>query len=343
MLFLQKKVAIIKHRIWPIYTELFNKTNISKFRKIEQDRKVGLDDFYFFKNRLRINGWVVPTDHVKGILVQLCNKTLFYSFYPLPSDDLVEQFGKEANHSRFDLEVPVSNDQISPDIKLWCVLAGKKIFQVDIPPSHIHNKNPDYNLFSYFKEQIKALKNGAVLEIGSRNRSNLVRKGQIPSQLSYIGMDIKAGENVDVVGDAHKLSTLFPPEHFNAVFSVAVFEHLLMPWIVAVEMNSVMKMGAIAFICTHHTFPLHEQPWDFWRYTDRAWQALFNSYSGFEIIDTLLEFPAYILPRCINRFTYNMEHAPAFLNSSVIVRKIGTTTLRWQADPQTILPDNYSH
>lgn len=343
MLFGRKNISRVKRKIRSVCYGIRRKTNLSKFQKIKQDRKIGLDDFFLFKNRIRINGYVVPGDHVKGFLVELCDTTLFYSFEPLPSNDLVEKYGQEALYSRFTFEVPLSNSQQNPDIRLWCVLAGNKIFQVNTEPVLVHNDTPDYNLFNTFLDKVKGMDSGNILEIGSRNRSNLVRKGLIPSHLNYTGMDISSGDNVDIVGDAHKLSTLFPADHFNAVFSVAVFEHLLMPWLVAAEMNTIMKMGAIAFIHSHHAFTLHEEPWDFWRYTDRAWQALFNSYSGFEIIDTQMEFPAYILPRCLSSVTYDMEHGNAFLNSNVMVRKIGTTTLRWQADPQSILTDTYSH
>lgn len=343
MQFFRKNAFRVKRKIGSICFKLRKKTNLAKFKKVTQDRKIGLDDFFLFKNRIRINGWVVPGNDVKGFLIELCDATLFYSFEPLPSNDLLEKFGPEASHSRFTFEVPLSNSQNNPDVKLWCVLAENKIFQVNTEPTLIHNDTPDFNLFNSFLEHLKGLDGGNILEIGSRDRSNRVRKGLIPSYLNYTGMDISDGDNVDIVGDAHKLSALFPEEHFNAIFSVAVFEHLLMPWLVAAEMNIIMKKGAIAFIHSHHAFTLHEEPWDFWRYTDQAWQALFNSYSGFEILDTQMEFPAYVLPRSLSKITYDMEHGRAFLNSTVMVRKIGKTTLRWQADPQKILVNNYSH
>ena len=55
---------------------------------------------------------------------------------------------------------------------------------------------------------------------------------------SYVGFDFYPGENVDVVGDAHKLSSYFGhDEKFDLIFSSAVFEHLHMPWIVAQEIQ----------------------------------------------------------------------------------------------------------
>src|ERR1043165_6505721 len=71
------------------------------------------------------------------------------------------------------------------------------------------------------------------------------------------------------VGDAHELSKFFGTE-FDAVFSLAVFEHFAMPWVVAAEINKVLKIGGLTFHSTHFAFPLHERPWDFWRYTGQS-------------------------------------------------------------------------
>jgi SAM-dependent methyltransferase len=51
------------------------------------------------------------------------------------------------------------------------------------------------------------------------------------------------GEGVDPVGDVHKLSQSFPLGHFDFVFSVSVFEHLLFPWKAVLEINKVLKTG----------------------------------------------------------------------------------------------------
>ena len=63
--------------------------------------------------------------------------------------------------------------------------------------------------------------------------------------------------------DAHELSKLFPQEHFDFVLTLSTFEHLFMPWVVAVEMNKVMKTGGHALIWTPYTWNPHDEPWDF--------------------------------------------------------------------------------
>ena len=73
-----------------------------------------------------------------------------------------------------------------------------------------------------------------ILEVGSRS---VTGKSIIRSRFdnaNYVGFDYYDGHNVDVVGDAHKLSSYFSEGcQFDLVFSSACFEHFAMPWIVS--------------------------------------------------------------------------------------------------------------
>ena len=68
----------------------------------------------------------------------------------------------------------------------------------------------------------------------------------------YVGVDVHPGPNVDVVGDAHRLSQLVDGP-FDAVYSISTFEHLAMPWKVVLEINRVLRDGGLLFTATHHT------------------------------------------------------------------------------------------
>jgi SAM-dependent methyltransferase len=135
-----------------------------------------------------------------------------------------------------------------------------------------------------------------VLEIGSRAVSDTTNRARLNVSTNYVGLDIMAGPNVDVVGDAHELSTLFAPEQFDGVFSLSVFEHLLMPWKVVLEINTVLKPGGMVYILTHPTWPSHELPWDFWRYQPNSFWALFNRATGFELLSCTTFEPARLIP-----------------------------------------------
>src|SRR6266446_636421 len=66
----------------------------------------------------------------------------------------------------------------------------------------------------------------SVLELGARARSGISRR-DLFKDLNYTGFDIKDGENVDVVGDAHRLTSMFERGQFDFAYSISVFEHLL--------------------------------------------------------------------------------------------------------------------
>jgi SAM-dependent methyltransferase len=170
-----------------------------------------------------------------------------------------------------------------------------------------------------------------VLELGSRARSGKIRKGKFAGK-DYRGIDILEGPNVDVVGDAHSLSTHFAPESFDAVFSIYVFEHLAMPWKVALELNRVLRTGGIAYIQTHQTLGMHDMPWDFWRFSDTAWDSLFNEYTGFRKHSTFLGGPMTLVPAIYWDYWKGYEGAVGFSISSVLIEKTGPCTLTWDLD-----------
>jgi len=141
----------------------------------------------------------------------------------------------------------------------------------------IHHANWPYLLYAQFTGK-------AVLEIGSRNVTGFDHRAGF-SHADYTGFDIHEGKNVDVIGDAHRLSKYFPEKKFDLVFSAATFEHLAMPWVVAAEINRVLKPGGTVFIETHFAYGLHSLPWHFFHFTDLGLRALFSRALGFECIE----------------------------------------------------------
>lgn len=191
-----------------------------------------------------------------------------------------------------------------------------------------------------FHETVNAIPGARVLDIGGRARSKVDRSQEF-SVAEYVVLDVLAGENVDVVGDAHELARFFPPEHFDAIYSVAVFEHLLMPWAVVAQMSRVLKTGGIALISTHQTLGLHDMPWDFWRFSDTAWDALFNRRTGFEILERALDAEQYVVPFICRPSKYTAEKSAGFEGSAALVRKIGPCTLSWEVTTKDLITTTY--
>ncbi len=186
-----------------------------------------------------------------------------------------------------------------------------------------------------FANHLAKMPNATLLDIGARARSGNVHRHLFPNK-NYIGVDIVDGENVDIVCDAHDLASAVPHGSVDAVFSASTFEHLLMPWKVAIELNKVMRIGGIGYISTHQTLGMHDMPCDFWRFSDAAWRGLFNVYTGFEVLESYLGIPMHIIPFDMAAKWIGHEAAVGFALSSVAFRKIGSTALAWDVPAREI-------
>ena len=131
-----------------------------------------------------------------------------------------------------------------------------------------------------------------ILEIGSREVTGLSNARKEFSNANYVGFDFYSGNNVDIVGDAHKLSSYFKnDERFDLIYSSACFEHFAMPWIVAIEIAKLLKVGGYVFVETHYSFSSHERPWHFFQFSEMALKVLFSEALGFECIEAGVSNP----------------------------------------------------
>jgi hypothetical protein len=143
----------------------------------------------------------------------------------------------------------------------------------------------DYLVANFNKEAMR------VLEIGSRNVTGRNFRSRF-SKAQYTGFDFHAGENVDVIGDVDRMSSYFAGQpRFDLIFSTAVFEHLYMPWVAAVENQRMLNVGGTVFVETHFSFSSHERPWHFFQYSDKGLRALFNDSLGFDLVDSGMSNP----------------------------------------------------
>jgi len=163
------------------------------------------------------------------------------------------------------------NEFLSPDVPLSDVV------------SHSNWQKYLYSIGNEFG--VKILEIGSRVVTGANNRDNLLKA-------DYVGFDYYEGENVDVVGDAHKLSSYFNKnEKFDIIFSSACFEHFAMPWVVATEIAKMLKVGGTLIIETHFSYASHERPWHFFQFSDMALKSLFSSALGFKCIEAGMSNP----------------------------------------------------
>ena len=185
---------------------------------------------------------------------------------------------------------------------------------------------------AYLPDLLSHLAAPRVLELGGRRVTP--DPWQPPAHWLRLGVDVRPGPGVDLVADAHTLSTRLPHAGFHAIYSHAVFEHLAMPWRVVLEMNRLLEPGGLAWVVTHEAFPVHEWPSDFWRFGPGAWRALFHPGTGFEVLGERPLQPARVIP--------DGDPAGAFaghLGCEVQVRKLGDPDpdCRWDVSPAEAL------
>jgi methyltransferase family protein len=237
--------------------------------------------------------------------------------------------------------VPVPATHVGVRVGLAFELVDGRVVVEWEPGSRALRGDPAGALFARFGSELSAREARRVLEIGSRARSGTEHRDVLPDDCSYTGLDVRAGPNVDVVGDVHDLGAVLAGQQFDAVYSLSVFEHVLMPWKALLEINGVLAPGGLLFIATHQTYPLHDEPWDFWRFSDQAWRALLNPATGFEIMATALGEPSAVVPRYATSVSWNIQAGPAYLVSSVLARKIGDPSVSWPVDAATIVAGEY--
>lgn len=207
----------------------------------------------------------------------------------------------------FDLTLPAFEEAtlcLELDANRPTVLAALSIVPMDAVSDaahdhrYLHEDVPLAEAISHasFWETVLAAGNRPgvrVLEVGSRavTDGGKGRRGRERfDQADYVGFDYYPGRNVDVVGDAHKLSSYFDAP-FDLIVSFAVFEHFAMPWVVAVEMAKCLKVGGLVAVETHFSFSSHERPWHFFQYSDMGLRALFSPALGFACLEAGLSNP----------------------------------------------------
>lgn len=126
----------------------------------------------------------------------------------------------------------------------------------------------------------------SILDIGSQSVYSQVNHRYLfnkPKWL-YKGLDIEAGENVDVVvKDPYDWAEV-ETNSFDVIISSQAFEHISYFWITAFEIGRILKDGGIACIIAPSSGGEHRYPLDAFRYYPDGFSALCD-YIGFKKLE----------------------------------------------------------
>jgi SAM-dependent methyltransferase len=148
--------------------------------------------------------------------------------------------------------------------------------------------------YSYIDEQLKAAgprARGRMLDVGCGDKP--YEHFFAPYVDSYIGVEHEAtfsqtnaassDRKPDVLYDGGRLP--FEDASFDTVMSIQVLEHTPAPQLLVDEMCRVLAPGGLLILCAPFSFRLHEEPYDFFRYTPHGLRSMLAG-AGLEIEET---------------------------------------------------------
>jgi SAM-dependent methyltransferase len=304
--------------------------------------KYCIDEFVFFRSLVFVRGWVErkPSRSWQRKILRRQRAPIEFSFrcageHVLPSvkwvdrPDLAAVFGPTSTDWGFELHsifLDGEENEIYRTLELIIRSADDEVV-IDRAAEHVSLAEAA-EIWNQFHGRPKT----RVIEIGARARSGITRR-EMFGACDYIGFDVMPGENVDIVGDAHFLSE-YVTERVDAVASLSTFEHLIMPWQVVTEVNRVLKPGGLVITQTHQTWPVHDRPWDFFRFSKDSWRGLFNEATGFRILNAVECGPCVSTPLLQQRSNAatRLDHQPGYMISICLAEKIGEPCVSWTID-----------
>ena len=92
----------------------------------------------------------------------------------------------------------------------------------------------------------------------------------------YVGCDLREGPGVDKILDLHGLD--LPDNLAGTVIMMDTLEHVEYPRKALGEIYRVLKPGGIVIMSSVMDFEIHDHPYDFWRFTPKAFESLLQDF-----------------------------------------------------------------
>jgi SAM-dependent methyltransferase len=92
----------------------------------------------------------------------------------------------------------------------------------------------------------------------------------------YVGCDMREGLGVDVILNLHDIE--LPSESVGTVLLLETLEHVEYPYKALDEIYRILKPGGVIIMSSLLNFPIHEHPFDYWRFTPEAFNSLLKKF-----------------------------------------------------------------
>ena len=136
----------------------------------------------------------------------------------------------------------------------------------------------DVNQLTYLKRTVPAV-DGPILEIGSKDYGSTSSFRDFYAGQPYVGLDMEAGKNVDVVVDLTSGVGELQRGHFALAICCSVLEHVRRPWDFAENLASLMRPGGLVYMSVPWVWRYHAYPDDYFRF---SWRGVMELFRGFE-------------------------------------------------------------
>jgi SAM-dependent methyltransferase len=137
-------------------------------------------------------------------------------------------------------------------------------------------------LYSNLDNELKKIQNKSqktVLNIGSGGK---VLEAIKKHGFEVIEIDIDPKRNPDYVISIEDMSK-FKNNEFDIILCLEVLEHVENPFKGIEESYRVLKKDGLFIGSTPFLFPIHDEPYDFYRYTRYGLKKMFSKFSSFKV------------------------------------------------------------
>lgn len=141
----------------------------------------------------------------------------------------------------------------------------------------------DVNQFEWLKTHQKLIR-APILELGSKNYGNVYfdYRALLKDSGDYLGTDLSAGTNVDVVADLTVKFSELPRElkekKFSTMICLSVMEHVKDIYAFARNVAKLTAPGGLLFVSVPWVWRFHGYPLDYWRFSPEALKFLFKKF-----------------------------------------------------------------
>jgi SAM-dependent methyltransferase len=155
---------------------------------------------------------------------------------------------------------------------------------------------------AHVRQSLREVGRGRLLDVGCGEKPYFVYR---PAAVAdWIGFDVPENAGAEVHGYAEDLP--FEGATFDTALCTEVLEHVEEPETVLREIARVLKPGGCVVLTTPLYWPLHEEPYDFFRFTPYGLRHLFGK-AGFEILKMIpmavgFRMTALAVNTCFNDF-----------------------------------------